>query len=145
MAAEPPASGGRLIGSLCSGYGGLDLSVQSVLGGRMAWHADTDPGASRILARHWPSVPNLGDISTVDWATVPEVCVLTAGFPCQRRLGRRSPGRAARGHPSGLWHHVARAIEVLQPCLVVIENVRGLLNGLGTGGLAYSTVASSPR
>ncbi|MEV3871613.1 DNA cytosine methyltransferase [Streptomyces sp. NPDC049906] len=31
------------------------------------------------------------------------------------------------GTRSGLWHHVARAIEVLQPCLVVIENVRGLL------------------
>ncbi|WP_414162564.1 DNA cytosine methyltransferase [Streptomyces acidiscabies] len=28
---------------------------------------------------------------------------------------------------SGLWHHVARAIEALQPCLVVIENVRGIL------------------
>ncbi|MER5494235.1 DNA cytosine methyltransferase [Streptomyces sp. NPDC002490] len=31
------------------------------------------------------------------------------------------------GTRSGLWHHVARAIETLQPCLVVIENVRGLL------------------
>ncbi|MFD6152953.1 DNA cytosine methyltransferase [Streptomyces sp. NPDC060243] len=28
---------------------------------------------------------------------------------------------------SGLWLHVARAIEALRPCLVVIENVRGLL------------------
>ncbi|MGW1279312.1 DNA cytosine methyltransferase [Streptomyces tsukubensis] len=26
-----------------------------------------------------------------------------------------------------MWHHVARAIHVLRPCLVVIENVRGLL------------------
>ncbi|WP_267133256.1 hypothetical protein, partial [Streptomyces jumonjinensis] len=26
-----------------------------------------------------------------------------------------------------MWHHVARAIAVLRPCLVVIENVRGLL------------------
>ncbi|AZK96627.1 DNA methyltransferase [Streptomyces sp. SID5473] len=99
MPAEPVPPGERLIGSLCSGYGGLDLGVQTVLGGRLAWHADTDPGASKILARHWPGVPNLGDISTVDWATVAGVCVLTAGFPCQRRLGRRSPGRAVRGHP----------------------------------------------
>ncbi|MFD9814894.1 DNA cytosine methyltransferase [Streptomyces sp. NPDC059080] len=28
---------------------------------------------------------------------------------------------------SGLWLHVARAVEALRPCLVVIENVRGLL------------------
>ncbi|WP_368397238.1 DNA cytosine methyltransferase [Streptomyces sclerotialus] len=31
------------------------------------------------------------------------------------------------GNRSGLWHHVVRAIEALDPCLVVIENVRGLL------------------
>ncbi|MEK8142333.1 hypothetical protein NKH18_07045 [Streptomyces sp. M10(2022)] len=50
-----------LIGSLCSGYGGLDLGVQSALGGSLAWHAEVDPGASRILARHWPGCPT--------WAT----------------------------------------------------------------------------
>ncbi|MFG3363535.1 DNA cytosine methyltransferase [Streptomyces sp. NPDC048156] len=33
----------------------------------------------------------------------------------------------ADGTRSGLWHHVVRAIEALNPCLVVIENVRGLL------------------
>ncbi|MFE7312874.1 DNA cytosine methyltransferase [Streptomyces sp. NPDC057555] len=34
----------------------------------------------------------------------------------------------ADGTRSGLWHHVVRAIEALNPCLVVIENVRGLLS-----------------
>ncbi|MGW4891369.1 DNA cytosine methyltransferase [Kitasatospora sp. NPDC004240] len=28
---------------------------------------------------------------------------------------------------SGLWLHVARAVEALRPCLLVVENVRGLL------------------
>ena len=87
-AAAPP-----LIGSLCSGYGGLDLGVQAALGGTLTWHAEVDPGASRILSRHWPTVPNLGDITSVNWADVPGVCVLTAGFPCQRRLRRRPPRR----------------------------------------------------
>ncbi|WP_368396868.1 DNA cytosine methyltransferase [Streptomyces sclerotialus] len=83
------------IGSLCSGYGGLDLGVQAALGGSLAWHAETDPGAARVLARHWPGVPNLGDIISIRWADVPRVCVLTARFPCQRRLGRRPPCRPA--------------------------------------------------
>ncbi len=98
-----------LIGSLCSGYGGLDLGVQSVLGGTLAWHAEVDPNASRILARHWPGLPNLGDITTVGWSTVPRVCVLTAGFPCQRRLGRRPPGRTQRPDP-------LRTLAARRPC-----------------------------
>ncbi|MFD6995089.1 DNA cytosine methyltransferase [Streptomyces mirabilis] len=40
--------------------------------------------------------------------------------------GRRAG--LAEGTRSGLWHHVVRAIEALNPCLVVIENVRGLLS-----------------
>lgn len=98
-----------LIGSLCSGYGGLDLGVQSALGGTLAWHAEVNPDASRILARHWPGVPNLGDITTVDWSPVPRVCVLTAGFPCQRRLGRRPTGRTQLPDP-------LRAVAARRPC-----------------------------
>ncbi|MCN9240693.1 DNA cytosine methyltransferase [Streptomyces sp. RY43-2] len=33
----------------------------------------------------------------------------------------------ADGTQSGLWLHIVRAIESLNPCMVVIENVRGLL------------------
>jgi DNA (cytosine-5)-methyltransferase 1 len=93
MRVDSPTVPQPSIGSLCAGYGGLDLGVQAALGGTLAWHAEVDPGASRILARHWPTVPNLGDIATVNWADVPEVCVLTAGFPCQRCLRRRPPRR----------------------------------------------------
>ncbi|GAQ58962.1 DNA cytosine methyltransferase [Streptomyces acidiscabies] len=89
----------RTIGSLCSGYGGLDLAAETVYDAHVTWHAETDPHASRILARHWPGVPNLGDITTVDWTTVPKVCVLTAGFPCQRHFRRRPPRRPRPRHP----------------------------------------------
>ncbi|MHC5260850.1 hypothetical protein ACYSUO_23455 [Streptomyces sp. UC4497] len=43
---------GPLIGSLCSGYGGLDLGVKAVLRGAIVWHAEIDPGPVRILSRH---------------------------------------------------------------------------------------------
>jgi hypothetical protein len=71
------------IGSLCSGYGGLEMGLQSAIGGEVAWHAEYDPDASKILAHHWPDVPNYGDITTTDWASVPRVDWLTAGYPCQ--------------------------------------------------------------
>lgn len=124
----PGARWGRTIGSLCSGYGGLDLAALAVYGGELAWHAEVNPDAARILARHWPGVPNLGDLTSVDWTTVEPVCVLTAGFPCQDLsvAGRRAG--LAEGTRSGLWWHITRAIAELRPCLVVIENVRGILS-----------------
>jgi site-specific DNA-cytosine methylase len=63
----PATSGGGadkpLIGSLCTGYGGLDLAVLAVLGGRLCWTAETDRHASAILAARFPHAPNLGDIT----------------------------------------------------------------------------------
>ncbi len=40
------------IGSLCTGYGGLDMAVQSVLGGRIAWVSDIFPASCTVLAAH---------------------------------------------------------------------------------------------
>lgn len=116
------------IGSLFSGYGGLDMAVHEVLGGETAWVSDIDKGACKILAHRYPDVPNLGDITTVDWSQVEPVDVLTGGFPCQdvSHAGKRAGIRP--GTRSGLWEHFAYAIDQLRPGLVVIENVRGLLS-----------------
>jgi DNA (cytosine-5)-methyltransferase 1 len=76
---------GPRIGSLCAGYGGLDLAVHAVLGGTLAWVAEFDPDAAKVLAHRFPGVPNLGDLTKVDWEVMPrearEVDILTAGFP----------------------------------------------------------------
>lgn len=114
------------IGSLCSGYGGLDMGVQQVLGGKVAWHCEKDKNASLILAHHWPEVPNLGDITTIDWHSVPRVDILTAGYPCQpfSLAGKRAGTDDARH----IWPHIAQAIGVLRPHYVVLENVRGHLS-----------------
>ena len=113
------------IGSLFAGYGGLEMGVQSVLGGTLAWYAEYDPHASRVMARHHPDVPNLGDVTTVDWATVPPVDILTGGSPCQdlSHAGKRKG--MTDGTRSNLWTEMREAVAVLRPRLVVWENVRG--------------------
>lgn len=118
----------RPIGSLFSGVGGLDLGVQAALGGRIIWHAESDHRAANVLARHWPRTPNLGDVRSIDWRQVEPVCVLTGGFPCQDLSVAGPRNGLVRGSRSGLWHHVVTAVDALNPCLVVIENVRGLLS-----------------
>lgn len=74
------------IGSLCSGYEGIFLALRQVFpGAGLAFTAETDPAASAVLAHNFPSVPNLGDVSRIDWggdANGPlAVDILTAGFP----------------------------------------------------------------
>ena len=115
---------GPRIGSLFSGYGGLEMGVQSVLGGHTAWVSDIDPGACKILAHRYPGVPNLGDITQVDWATVPPVDILTGGSPCTdvSQAGQRKGMRP--GTRSGLWASMCDAIDIIRPKLVIWENVR---------------------
>lgn len=116
------------IGSLFSGYGGLDMGVTAALGGEVGWHVEFDKAPSRILAHHWPDVPNYGDVTAVDWSAVEPVDIITGGFPCQdvSHAGKRAGLKP--GTRSGLWSHMAYAIDQLRPALVVAENVRGLLS-----------------
>ncbi|MCX4471390.1 hypothetical protein OOK41_13910 [Micromonospora sp. NBC_01655] len=69
------------VSSVCTGYGGLDLAVELVLGGQLAWYAETDRHAGTVLAHHWLGIPNLGDIRTVDWAQAEPVDSPTASPP----------------------------------------------------------------
>ncbi|MBS0478578.1 MAG: DNA cytosine methyltransferase, partial [Proteobacteria bacterium] len=82
---------------------------------------------ARVFAHHWPDAPNLGDITTIDWNAVEPVDVLCGGFPCQDVSTVGKMAGLKPGTRSGLWAHMARAIDALQPEYVVIENVRGLL------------------
>lgn len=120
------------IGSLFSGYGGLDLAVEYATGGKTIWFSEINEPSIRVFAHHWPDIPNLGDISTIDWATVPPVDILIGGFPCQDVSTVGKGAGLAPGTRSGLWSHMAAAIDELQPELVVIENVRGLLSAPAT-------------
>lgn len=109
------------IGSLCTGYGGLDIAVHSVFGGELVWWSDIEPGPVKLLTERHPGVPNLGDLKAVDWYGVEPVDILTAGYPCQpfsnagKRLGLDDPRH--------LWPWIAYAITVLRPRTVVLENV----------------------
>ncbi|ALG14632.1 C-5 cytosine-specific DNA methylase [Kibdelosporangium phytohabitans] len=121
------ASAGPVVGSVCTGYLGLDLGVLATLGGgRIAWCADPDPHIAQLLAARLPGVPNLGDVRAIDWTAVEPVEVLTAGFPCQdiSAAGRRAG--IENGARSGLWTDIVAGVRLLRPALLVVENVAAL-------------------
>ena len=117
------------VGSLFSGIGGLDLGLERA-GMRVAWQSEIDPYACKVLAKHWPEVPNHGNIKEIDWRRVEPVDVICGGYPCQpfSTAGKR------RGEedPRHLWPWVREAISELRPRYAILENVRGHLSLGGT-------------
>lgn len=114
------------VGGQCEGFGGLFESLRPHLPVEHAWYAEVDRAACKVLAHHYPGIPNLGDITTANWAAAEPVDVLTSGFPCQgfSEAGQRKGSEDERH----LWPvGVLPAIRGLMPALFVGENVRGLL------------------
>ena len=127
---------GRLL-SLFSGYGGLDMAIESVLDVRTAYVADIDPGARKVLAHRFPDAPNLGDVTAVDWPRLGPIDVIAGGSPCQdlSHAGRRAG--MTEGTRSNLWVAMREAIAALRPSLVVWENVRGAYSAGADSALEF--------
>jgi DNA (cytosine-5)-methyltransferase 1 len=154
-------------GSICVGYGGLELGVTAAIQAAAArhgtavalkhrWFAEYNPAAATVLRAHWPDVPNIdpggdaqvGDVTRIDWTTLPRVKVYAGGIPCQPystdgtrqgSLDERdlwpvrkidADGNRRRGMLDG--------IRAMRPPLVIIENVEGLLRG--DQGDAFGTI-----
>ena len=115
------------IGSLCTGYGGLDMAVESFFNAETVWTCEFDKYASQVIEKRI-NKPNYGDLKTTDWTKVEPIDILTAGYPCQpfSHAGSRK-GADDERH---LWPYIKEIIGILRPQFVVLENVRGHF-GLG--------------
>jgi DNA (cytosine-5)-methyltransferase 1 len=113
------------IGSLCTGYGGLDLAVEAFFNAEMVWCAENDKHASKLIETRF-NKPNLGDIKKIDWASIEPIDILTAGYPCQpfSHAGYRK-GENDERH---IWPDILKGISILRPKIIVLENVRGHLS-----------------
>lgn len=129
------------IGSLFTGYGGLDMGVAMALDpdARVAWTSDVEPGPCKLAEVRWPNTPNLGDITQINWADVEPVDIICGGSPCQDLSLAGKRAGMATGTRSGLWESMAAAVETIRPRLVVWENVQGALSAR-----AYSPVEQEP-
>lgn len=125
-------------GSLFTGYGGLDLAVEEVFDAETIWTSDVDPGANRIIAHRYPGIPNLGDITTIDWSGVRRPDILSGGSPCQDLSTAGARAGMVDGTRSNLWVAMREAIAQLEPTYVVWENVRGALSARAESDLGWT-------
>lgn len=110
------------IGSLCTGYGGLDMAVEAYFGAETAWVSEIDKYACKVIDARI-NKPNIGNLKIVKWAEVEPVDIITAGYPCQpfSHAGLRK-GVLDERH---LWPYIKQAISTIRPSIVILENVRG--------------------
>jgi len=126
------------VGSLCTGYGGLEMAVESVFESTdLRFVSDIDKHANTLLTHHHPNVPNLGDLTKVDWRDVEQVDLLCAGYPCQPFS--LAGNRKGEDDERAIFEYIADGISILRPRWLLLENVPGHLTLGGTSVIATLT------
>jgi nitrogen-specific signal transduction histidine kinase len=114
---------------LFSGIGGFSLGLERTGGFETVAFCEQNEFCQRVLAKHWPHVPLLDDVTTAEF-TEGMADVVVGGFPCQDvSLAGRRAGLA--GERSGLYRELVRALRVVRPRHAIVENVAALLSSRG--------------
>jgi len=126
---------GVLLMKYISCFSGIEAASVAVEKAGLGWNpvafSEIDKFASAVLAHRYPQVPNLGDITKIDWSdyagTVGLVC---GGSPCQAFsvAGLRKSLEDPRGN---LTIEYMRAVHQIKPRWVVWEQVPGVMSASG--------------
>ena len=89
--------------------------------------SEFDKYASQLLSKKFPNIRNYGDATKINPRELPDFDMLCGGFPCQAFsiAGKRRGFEDTRGT---MFFEIARILEVKRPKIILLENVKGLLN-----------------
>lgn len=112
------------------------IEAASVAWGPLGWEpvafAEIEPFPCAVLAQRFPDVPNLGDVTKIDWsgflARYGAIDLVCGGSPCQSFSIAAGANRSSLDGPSRLMFEYIRAVQELRPRWFVWENVPGVLN-----------------
>jgi DNA (cytosine-5)-methyltransferase 1 len=119
-------------GSVCSGIEAATVAWHP-LGWEPQWFSEIAPFPCKVLAHHYPNVPNLGDMTRLfDNETFRDstIDVLVGGTPCQSfsTAGLRKGLADPRGNLALVY---LRIVDEKRPRWVIWENVPGVLSSNG--------------
>lgn len=138
--------------SLFSGVGGFELAINNVYDNRpnirnrdktlsevqpittereggttCVGFSEIDKYAISVYQYHYPNHKNYGDISKIEWNTVPDFDLVVGGSPCQD-LSVAGKQKGLSGARSGLFFEFVRCLKEKQPTNFIWENVKGALS-----------------
>jgi len=115
--------------SVCSGIEAASVAWDP-LGWKAAAFAEIEAFPAAVLAHHYPNTPNLGDMTTIDHASLGPIDLLVGGTPCQSFsiAGLRGGMDDSRGN---LALEFVRLALSTRPRWIIWENVPGVLSSNG--------------
>ena len=114
---------GFTVAGLFAGIGGIERGLAAT-GGHAELLCENWYPAKAVLAKRFPDVATVGDVR--DLQSLPEVDVVTAGFPCTD-LSQAGRTKGIQGKASGLVAEVFRLLERSKAPVLLLENVRNML------------------
>ena len=122
-------------GSVCSGIEAASVAF-APLGWQAAWFSEIEAFPCKMLATHYPDVPNFGDMRNLEAlihsGLIEAPDVLCGGTPCQSFsfAGLRKSLDDVRGNLTLTFCRIANAIDDMRdrPAVILWENVPGVLN-----------------
>lgn len=123
--------------SLFCGAGGLDMGFD-MAGIKTIWANDFAPDACETHRKWSHTEVVCGDISKVDFTTIPKSDIILGGFPCQG-FSLSGP-RKIDDSRNTLYKHYVKLVKQNQPAIFVGENVKGILT-MGGGSIIEAIIA----
>lgn len=131
------------VASLFCGCGGTDVGLLGnfdFLGKHytqnpieIVYANDIDDNACAIFEKNFEIKPDNRDIRTIDSSEIPDIDILTGGFPCQSfSIVAQNPKRLGVKDDRGkLFFEMCRILRDKKPKCFIAENVKGILSANG--------------
>ncbi len=123
------------IGDFCAGIGGIRLGFQQAaqkcnINIITKITSEIDKNCVNVIKNNFTELPGHiwdHDIMSLDINNIPDIDILTAGFPCQTfsTIGKRKGFSEVRGT---IFFNIFRILEHKRPMAFLLENVKGLVH-----------------
>lgn len=114
-----------------SGYGSQSMALKRLgIDFEVVGISEIDKYAIQAYMAVHGDTPNYGDISKIDWSSVPDFDFLTYSFPCTdiSTAGQQKGLAEGSGTRSSLLWECRKAIEAKRPKYLLMENVKNLVS-----------------